>query len=63
VPISLAAREENNTNATGGVTQALSSEFVRLLPAASRPALVAPIPPGRPFAEVVAELGAAGKDR
>jgi AcrR family transcriptional regulator len=90
--ISLAAREENNANATGGdqaggfaeerdavadglsddprlgaawagLPQASSSEFVRLLLAASIRGLVALIPPGRPFAEVVAELSAAGKDR
>ncbi|MGZ4530658.1 MAG: TetR/AcrR family transcriptional regulator [Mycobacterium sp.] len=90
--ISLAAREENNANSTGGdqaggfaeerdavadglsddprlgaawagLPQASSSEFVRLLLAASIRGLVALIPPGRPFAEVVAELSAAGKDR
>lgn len=39
-----------------------STEFVRLLLAASIRGLVASIPPGRPIAEVVAE-SAAGKDR
>ena len=90
--ISLAAREENNSHATGGdqaggfaeerdavadglsddprlgaawagLPQASSSEFVRLLLAASIRGLVALIPPGRPFGEVVAELSAAGRDR
>lgn len=43
--------------------QASSSQFVRLLLAASIRGLVALIPPGRPFDDVVAELSAAGKDR
>ena len=90
--ISLAAREENNTKATGGdkaggfeeerdavadglsddprlgaawagLPQASSSEFVRLLLAASIGGLVALIPPGRPFAEVAAHLSATRKGR
>lgn len=90
--ISLAARDENDANATGGdqaggfaderdavanglsedprlgaawagLPEASSSEFARLLLAASIRGLTALIPPGRPFAEVVAELSAARKDR
>jgi AcrR family transcriptional regulator len=43
--------------------QLSSSEFVRLLLAASNRGLVAVIPPGRPIMDVVAEHTAAGKDR
>ena len=45
-----------------GLPQVSSSEFVRLLLAASIRGLVAVIPPGRPIGEVVAELTAAGED-
>ncbi|SON61417.1 Nucleoid occlusion factor SlmA [Mycobacterium simulans] len=89
--ISLAAREESNTSATGGeqaqgfaaernavahrlasnaqlgaahvaLPQLSSSEFVRLLLAASIRGLVGEIPPGRPILEVVA-AHATGEDR
>lgn len=43
--------------------QLSSSEFVRLLLAASIRGLVGEIPPGRPIMEVVAEHTAAGEDR
>lgn len=43
--------------------QLSSSEFVRLLLAASIRGLVGEIPPGRPIREVVAEHTAAGEDR
>lgn len=85
--ISLAAREENNADATGGdqadefaaerdavadrlagnpqlgvahvgLPQVSSSEFVRLLLAASIRGLVAMLPPGRPVGEFMAELTA-----
>ncbi len=46
-----------------GLPQVSSSEFVRLLLAASIRGLVAVMPPGRPISEVVAELTAAGEDR
>ncbi|UXA05537.1 TetR/AcrR family transcriptional regulator [Mycobacterium sp. SMC-2] len=49
--------------AWAGLPQASSSQFVRLLLAASVRGLVTLIPPGRPFAEVVAELSDAGRDR
>jgi AcrR family transcriptional regulator len=45
-----------------GLPQVSSSEFVRLLLAASIRGLVAVIPPGRPIGEVVAELTAVGED-
>nr|VTO98554.1 Nucleoid occlusion factor SlmA [Mycobacterium riyadhense] len=91
VAISLAARDESNTIATGGdqangfaaerdavagrlagnaqlsaahiaLPQLSSSEFVRLLLAASIRGLVGEIPPGRPILEVVA-AHATGEDR
>ncbi|OCB37026.1 TetR family transcriptional regulator [Mycobacterium malmoense] len=49
--------------AWAGLPQASSAEFVRLLLAASIRGLLGMIPPGRPFAEVAAELSAARKDR
>lgn len=49
--------------AHAGLPQLSSSEFVRLLLAASIRGLVAAIPPGRPIGEVVAELSATGEDR
>lgn len=85
--ISLAAREENNADATGGdqadefaaerdavadrlavnpqlgaahvgLPQVSSTEFIRLLLAASIRGLVAVLPPGRPVGEFMAELTA-----
>jgi AcrR family transcriptional regulator len=90
--ISLAAREESNTSATGGdptgdfaaerdaaaerlagnrqlgaahaaLPQVSDKDFVRLLLAASIRGLAAVVRPGRPIDDVVAEFGAAGKDR
>jgi AcrR family transcriptional regulator len=49
--------------AHAGLPQVSSSQFVRLLLAASIRGLVAVIAPGRPIGEVVAAFGAAGKDR
>jgi AcrR family transcriptional regulator len=46
-----------------GLPQVSSSDFVRLLLAASIRGLVAVMPPGRRISEVVAELTAAGEDR
>ena len=49
--------------AHAALPQVSSSEFVRLLLAASIRGLLAVIPPGRPIGGVVAELSAAGEDR